>query len=291
MTITSLTSRAVVVTVVHQRHDHLLRSQQQLAALSPGTPRVVVSMGDPEVASLLDRPELAGSPVEVVELTAGPPDLPLAAARNAGARAAIALGASVLVFLDVDCLVGPDTVTAYRTRAEQYDEHLLAGAVTYLSAEAMGTVRASGHRHAGGADVDLLRRLRDPHPARPDPRDSPLLATDHALFWSLSFAVTTAAWRRIGGFDEAFTGYGGEDTDFALRARDAGLGLVWIPGADTWHQHHEVEDPPVRHVVSICRNANLFHARHGRWPMEGWLAGFEAAGLAALGPDGWCAVR
>ena len=52
-------------------------------------------------------------------------------------------------------------------------------------------------------------------------------AQDYNLFWSLSFALTADTWRRIeaefGGFDEGFSGYGGEDTDFARQLREHGI--------------------------------------------------------------------
>ena len=44
---------------------------------------------------------------------------------------------------------------------------------------------------------------------------------DYELLWSLSFALTATAWRRIGGFYDRYRGYGAEDTDFALTARAA----------------------------------------------------------------------
>ena len=50
-------------------------------------------------------------------------------------------------------------------------------------------------------------------------------------FWSLAFAVTPATHERIGGFDEGYAGYGAEDTDYAFRARAAGVGLSWVGGA------------------------------------------------------------
>ncbi|MGK2883354.1 MAG: hypothetical protein ACSLE8_01015 [Rhodococcus sp. (in: high G+C Gram-positive bacteria)] len=34
------------------------------------------------------------------------------------------------------------------------------------------------------------------------------------------------------------------------------------------------------------RNAALFHRRWNRWPMEGWLAAFEARGLIERFPSG-----
>jgi GT2 family glycosyltransferase len=99
------------------------------------------------------------------------------------------------------------------------------------------------------------------------------------LFWSLAFAVTPATHERIGGFDEGYEGYGAEDTDYAFRARRAGVGLAWVGGAWAHHQHHPVSDPPVEHLHDIVRNARRFHAAWGRWPMEGWLRAFADLGL------------
>ncbi|WP_197674760.1 glycosyltransferase family 2 protein [Pedococcus dokdonensis] len=102
------------------------------------------------------------------------------------------------------------------------------------------------------------------------------------LFWSLSFAVTARDWTVLNGFDEAFTGYGGEDTDFGQRLAAASGELLWVGGAAAYHQHHASQVPPIAHLHSIVRNANLFHDRWGWFPMEGWLSEFAARGLAEL---------
>jgi GT2 family glycosyltransferase len=109
---------------------------------------------------------------------------------------------------------------------------------------------------------------------------------NYDLFWSLSFAVTPATWRRIGGFCELYRGYGGEDTDFAHSAAGAGVGLRWVGGAHAFHQHHPVSNPPVQHLDDILRNAQVFHRRWGWWPMSGWLDAFAAQGLITWAPDG-----
>jgi GT2 family glycosyltransferase len=99
------------------------------------------------------------------------------------------------------------------------------------------------------------------------------------MFWSLSFATSASTWRRIGGFCEDYTGYGGEDTDFGQLARQAGVELCWVGDAWAFHQHHPKRSPPTEHLDDILRNAELFHRRWGWWPMEGWLAEFADAGL------------
>ena len=110
---------------------------------------------------------------------------------------------------------------------------------------------------------------------------------DHTLFWTLSFAITACTWRRVGGFCEDYVGYGGEDTDYGQLARRAGVELCWVGGAWTYHQHHPVESPPVRHIDDILRNAAIFHRRWGWWPMEGWLTAFAERGLVSFEGGRW----
>ncbi|MCW2993625.1 MAG: glycosyltransferase family 2 protein, partial [Conexibacter sp.] len=126
-----------------------------------------------------------------------------------------------------------------------------------------------------------LAALARPHPARPVPPDHVLWhGGDHRLFWTLSIAVTDTVWNAVGGFCEDYVGYGGEDTDFGQLARAAGVDVCWVGGAWAYHQHHATHDPPVQHRDAIERNAALFHRRWGWWPMEGWLAAFDAADRA-----------
>ncbi|MCB5166501.1 glycosyltransferase family 2 protein [Streptomyces bambusae] len=263
--------RVAVITPVSGRHAHLAFQQ---AGLARGTRRpdhyVVVTMADAAAGQLAARGDPPADPVSVP--VPRPGRLPLAAARNAGARRALAAGADVLVFLDVDCV--PGTAAVERYVQASHDGALWCGTVTYLPPPP-----PAGYRLAD------LPATAAPHPARPDPAPGESVpGTDPDLFWSLSFAVTAATWRRIGGFCELYSGYGGEDTDFARLARRAGVGIRWLGGAPAYHQHHPVEDPPVRHLHDILRNGALFHSRWGSWPMGGWLQAFERLGLAGLDP-------
>lgn len=273
--------RIAVVTIVRGRHEHLALQQRGLAASQRRADhRVVVAMDDPALGERLrgSTPE-----PEVVHVEATGLGLPLARARNLGARRAIDGGADGLVFLDVDCVPSPLLVGTYeqaladpRTSAD-----LLCGPVTYLPPPP-----------AGGYDLAALGAMAAPHEARPSP---PAGEVDrghdrYELFWSLSFAVSAQTWGRIGGFEESYVGYGGEDTDFAVKAERAGVALAWVGGADAYHQHHRVSRPPVEHVDDIVRNASIFHRRWGTWPMRGWLDAFVERGLVTCSPDGGYAV-
>ncbi len=269
-----------VITIVAGRADHLREQQRGLArSVVPPDHYVVVAMGDPAALAATVSGPLAGTGITVhqVSVPTGA-HLPLAAARNAGAAAALATGADVLIFLDVDCIPSPDAVGAYLASvATATDGALHCGTVRYLDA---------AHSRATPPLLDGR-----PHPARPVLAAGETQAsTDWPLFWSLSFAVDASTWRRLGGFHEGYTGYGAEDTDFGLSAHEAGVHLRWVGGADVYHQHHASESPPVGHRDDILRNAAVFHGRWDRWPMEGWLTAFAALGIARYRDGRWEAV-
>ncbi len=255
-----------VVTVAAGRHEHLTAQIQGLTASSvtPGQ-HIVVAMGDDEIEDVTAN---SGATVVHTEVTGS--NLPLARARNLGARTAFSSGAELVIFLDVDCVPGVDMLARYVDAAlhPTHQRALLCGPVTYLPPNPAGWSPAE------------LRAHTAPHPARPNPADGDVeVGSNYDLFWSLSFATTPLTWATIGGFHEGYSGYGGEDTDFAATADAAGIGLRWVGGAHAYHQYHPVSSPPLEHIDDIVRNSALFFRRWNRWPMEGWLAEFERRGL------------
>jgi len=259
--------RTAVITLAHGRHGHLRR---QIADLARGTRtpdvHVIVAMDDPTLAAVAPS-------ADIVQVSRVDGELPLAAARNAGAARARRLGATLLVLLDVDCVPAPQMLERYVAAAGRHDG-VLSGPVGYLPPPP-----ADGYPAWG------LAELARPHPARPVPAEDEIWAAeDLELFWSLSFALRADTWERLGGFCEDFYGYGGEDTDFGQVIARAGVGLWWVGGAWAFHQHHGDGGAPVRHLDAVLRNAAIFHRRWGWWPMRGWLAEFDRMGLAALDP-------
>lgn len=254
-----------VVTIVQGRHDHLREQRRILRSVAPQILHVVVAMGDPAIDDVVGP----DARTTVIHVESDPRGLPLAKARNTGVDTAVATGAQLVILLDVDCVPGPDLDSAYRRAAALAPDALLAGPVTYL-AEGV----------AVPADPRDLHELRAPHAARPDPAPAAVQrGGDHDLFWSLSCAATASTWRTLGGFHEGYVGYGAEDTDLGRVARSRGVDLVWVGGADAFHQYHPVSHPPVHHLEDIVRNAGTFHERWGEWPMPGWLDEFERRGL------------
>jgi GT2 family glycosyltransferase len=109
-------------------------------------------------------------------------------------------------------------------------------------------------------------------------------STDYELFWSLGFAISKENFWRIGGFDESFVGYGGEDTDFAFRAQQFGLQL-YFSQAQIYHQNHPSYDPPLNWLSDIVTNAHYFKKTWQHWPMQGWLQKFSDEGYVSWSAD------
>lgn len=273
-----MTTRVAVITPASaNRLDHLHRQRRFLRDVR--TPDIEVV----RIEAWLDVDEAPAPPaVSTVHVPPGRDGMRVGAARNAAARLAMTHDVDLLVFLDVDCLPGPALLERYVAAARSHPDDLLCGPVTYLE---------SVQRPSTAQDLDAMTH---PHPVRPLPLDGTVVTAsddEFDLFWSLSFAVGRAVWDAVGGFDERYVGYGGEDTDFAHRAARAGAGLAWVGAARAFHQHHPVSSPPVEHVDDIVRNAGIFHDTWGRWPMGGWLDAFEERGLVGRRDDGSYVVR
>lgn len=263
-------AKAALVTLANA--DRVSHLSHQVNLAPEGTDHITVALADRDVlVKAVPKSHVVSvdGGEDGASTNAGSSHPNLARARNRGAAEAIARGNDVIVFLDADCVAGGDLVPLYMKALAQHPNAVVAGPVTYMGEGELRTVRP------------------DPHPARPNPPAGKVeRAEDYNLFWSLSFACTAATWQTIvdsfGGFDEAFTGYGGEDTDFAWNLREHGIDLLWVGGAHAYHQWHPVSSPPWEHLDDILRNASVFHGKWGTWPMEGWLRAFEEAGAIAL---------
>ena len=59
----------------------------------------------------------------------------------------------------------------------------------------------------------------------------------------------------------------------------AGIAIAWAKGARAYHQYHPHHMPPVHHVESVVRNAQLFEAKWGYRTMGHWLHAFRLMDL------------
>ncbi len=157
-----------------------------------------------------------------------------ARARNLGAQAA---GGDVVIFLDGDTVPEPALVERLAARAASSPDVVAVGRRRHADLSAVGPERLARFLVEGpGPDVPELTEpgwLRDAY------RDTGnLLVADRRSYRfviSAVLAVGAPLFAELGGFDERFVGYGGEDWEFAARAWAAGAVLVHEPGAVAWH--------------------------------------------------------
>lgn len=252
-----------LLTIVKNRANHLAQLVEGLRrSLVPPDELVIADMGSTPALIAPDAP----FPVRLIRLERS--GLPLAAARNAAARAS---KGEYLLFLDVDCIPMRGLVGDMRDQLARGDA-LVCAEVFYL-----GPTDARN-----GWEEESLKLSAQSHPIRAFPAEDVREERNAGLFWSLLFGIRRRRFLDLNGFDEAFNGYGAEDTDFGFRARKAGLPLLFKGGAGAFHQYHDVLDPPLQHLEDIVRNAQLFHDRWHFWPMEGWLDEFANRGLITM---------
>ncbi len=227
----------VSVVVAHYRQpDQLARTWAALCAQTLPPVEVVIADDGTDPPPV---PPSGGPPVRVV--TQADRGFRAAAARNRGVRAT---SGEVLVFLDADTVPEPEFLERLTRRVALCPDVLAVGR----------------RRHA-----DLAALPAGAHPARaaelPEPawlargyagsRD--LLDADGSSFRYVISAVLAcrrSLYDRLGGFDERFVGYGGEDWDLAYRAWNAGAVLVHERAAVAWHDGPDWgrrgEDPAVK---------------------------------------------
>lgn len=90
--------------------------------------------------------------------------------------------------------------------------------------------------------------------------------------------------RRVGRWDESFFLYS-EETDFALRAGDAGFAVRFVPAARAVHLEGGSRAVPALWALLTVNRVRLFHKRHGPVATTAYWAALVAreAGRAALG--------
>jgi hypothetical protein len=257
--------RMKVITLVHGRDTHLANLIRGLESSSVMPQALWVVYMNQAPAELTSR----CFAIHTMRVDA-PDGLPLARARNC---VSVIDPAALWVFLDVDCIPAHDLLAHYREGLQAQPDALHLGQVRYLPEGANGPGWDEAALYARGVEHPLAKY-----------RDGPGSAVPYHLFWSLNFACAGSTFARIGGFDEDYQGYGGEDTDFAFRARRESVALLDNP-AMAFHQYHPTYDPPLNHFADIVANAQRFHSRWGVWPMEGWLRGFCEQGFLHWSED------
>jgi GT2 family glycosyltransferase len=195
------------------------------------------------------------------------------AARNMAARAT---DAPLLVFLDSGCRAGPELLAHHlRAHLEAPERRAVLGSVHGINA----TASDAGLRdlYAALEPEEVVRRYED-EPGFTDLRHSLLADDDLDLdrllvpwiyFFSANFSVAAADYWAVGGFDEDFRGWGGEDLELGLRLWRDGVRLRMHPEA--WAVEFPHERDMQANFASFRANMGLLLAKHPEPDVEvGW---------------------
>ena len=160
----------------------------------------------------------------------------LARARNTGACAA---AGDVLVFLDCDMIPEADWLAEHARWHHAASDVITLGSRRHVEVHGI-TPHAVRFRSGSLADLFAGRKSDRPewiegHMIRTDD-----LTSDHDdIFRPVTggnLGVSRAFYELIGAYDETFTQWGAEDTEFGYRAYTRGAVLVPARGALCWHQ-------------------------------------------------------
>lgn len=215
---------AVSVVVVHYRQQAEL--DRTLAALgrqthpADRTEVIVVDDGSPEPPRV---------PAGIRLLRQADEGFRAAAARNLGASAATG---DVLCFLDADTVPEPGYLARMARLPGLAPEAVVVGRRRHAALAGL-PLDAPVEQAGPAAELPEPRWLRDGYRVTRDLLD----ADDRAYRYVISAALACSRWffERVGGFDERFRTYGGEDWEWAHRAWLGGAVLAHVADAVAWH--------------------------------------------------------
>jgi glycosyltransferase involved in cell wall biosynthesis len=141
-----------------------------------------------------------------------------AAASNTAARQA---RHEILIFLDDDQIASPELVAVHLEVQQRQGPALIQGFYPL----------APGYDRRGASLIYERWLVRSFEPVD---RQHPI----SSAIWSANISLPRELWARVGGFDEGFREYGGEDTDFGMRVAAMGVPVLFEPRALSYHLHH-----------------------------------------------------
>ena len=195
----------------------------------------------------------------------------LARARNTGVRAA---AHDVLLFLDADMLPEAHWLAAHARWHHAVPDAVTLGPWlrTLMDGMDVGMIRNrpgtlkelfAGHRVDSSERrwfVSQLLRTDDLTSKADDP------------FWVVAggnLGIRRGFYDLVGGFDESFTQWGGEDTEFGYRAYVRGGLLVPVREAFAWHQGAWEKERAEKERSQMLQRAKLAHLIAYRWFRRG----------------------
>jgi GT2 family glycosyltransferase len=202
---------------------------------------------------------------ETPHVVRGRSDCQLIESSNVGYAAAINLGyeqmpgCPSLLVLNPDVRLGRGSVQAMWTALQQPR----VGVVAPLVLDDAGELQFSLRREPSLLRAVGLNRTSWPafseYVGRSDDYRRP-----RVVDWALGavLLVSRSCYWAVGGWDPSYFLYS-EETDFCLRARDAGYVTVFEPGAVVHHIGGQSGQSPTTHAMQIVNRVRLYRRRHG----------------------------
>ena len=261
-----------VVTVTYFRHELLLRkaaSLQQQTLAPELFEWCVASNGDAEAAALLDELKVPFA-LKTVALTQ---NLAIPAARNAAAG--LATG-ELLLMSDDDVLLPPGCLAAHA--AAHAAGHAVGTDKVGVAAVdgSPGSAPSAARPRVVIGDLRLpsdLREAGNGSGAEREPFERTASVAGRALWINATGANTSlprAAFEAVGGYDQAFVAYGGEDSELAWRLREHGA--VFLRSAAAWAEHVGLVSGDKTKAYAAGRAAVRVWRKHPR-PTVGLMLG------------------
>lgn len=229
------------LSVIIPTHDGGAELRQTLAALGDqegAFEAIVVDDGSTDGTAEMAESLRLPVPLRVLRQ----PHRGRAAARNLGAARA---AAPILLFLDADIRPTSGFVAAHLRH--------------YQNGDRLG-VQGRTVQHPDTLTTTFMRATN----LFPDltPRRRQNLSPLHVM--TSNFSVGAALFREVGGFDEAFRGYGWEDIELGFRLRQAGVRLHYEPAALAYHYQTQALEDLAGKLRQAGAGAVYFWRKHGR---------------------------
>jgi GT2 family glycosyltransferase len=156
-------------------------------------------------------------------------NLGVAGGRNRGFREAVARSNDYVLSLDNDAYIDEHLLEELIAVAESDPRIGVVGPKTY-SADGSRTIQCTGGR------ITYTQNVCSERGSGATDRGQYDRIEDMDYFPGCGFMARREVFERLNFLDEAFYGYGHEDTDFCVRAARLGYRVVYVPKAVMWHQ-------------------------------------------------------
>ena len=245
-----------IIVPYYERPEELTRTLASLERQTYPRDLFEVIVVDDGSRAPLERPE--GTPLDIKVVHQEDRGYGLARARNTGARAA---AHDILLFLDCDVLAEPGWLSGHARWHHVVEDAVTIGFHYHVPIDG---VSADTIRNRSGSLKKLFsgRNITPPWIERHMVRTDDLTSRADDVFRVVlggNMGVGRSFYELVGGSDESFTQWGGEDTEFGYRAYVRGGLLIPVRDAVGWHQGAWMDDRERKKRSSERQRGKLAH--------------------------------